>query len=131
MISLRLTILLVAISMAIAFVPTKTVLKSDKLMEMTLNAKTAVKSISAALIASSVLSMPVFATEGAGAKLSFFGGEDYSSPFTINEDREDPIYSPYSPYGNSEKALYKKGNNEDVAFYKGIFANSMYFLLSF
>ena len=125
MISARLAVLLLTISLVVAFVPSRFAVKSRHVLEMSSNAKTAINSISAALIASSVLSMPVFAVDGAGAKLSFFGDSDYSSPFTINEDREDAIYSPYSPYGNGEKALFKKGNKEDVAFYKGIFANSM------
>ncbi len=76
------------------------------------------------MIASTMLSLPAFAVDGAGAKLSFFGDAP-STPYTIDENREDPIFSPYSPYGNGEAALYKKGNKEDVAFYRAMLNKCM------
>jgi hypothetical protein len=66
----------------------------------------------------------VLAAPDAGAKLSFFGDAP-STPYTLSENREDPIYSPYSPYGDGSAAAYKKGSKEEVAFYNKIFQNSM------
>lgn len=82
--------------------------------------KNAVKVVGAALIASSMISAPVFAKEGAPAKISVFGNNDMSSPFSENEAREDPMYSPYSPYGNGEKAVYnaRKGSTDEVKFWQ-------------
>jgi hypothetical protein len=82
--------------------------------EMTLS----VKKMSTLAIAASLFSFPVFAKEGDPAKLSIFGNDGLSSPFTAGEVREDPIYSPYSPYGNGEKAVYKRGNSEELKFYQ-------------
>lgn len=82
--------------------------------------------LGAALIASSLLAGPAFAVEGAGAKLEFFGGGT-SSPFTVNENREDPIYSPYSPYGDGTAAVYnnRKGSAEEIKFWNAKFVESM------
>ena len=93
-----------------------TIMKSD----MNFN-----KFFGAALVASSMLSTPVFAKDGAGAKLSFFGDGELSSPFTVNEAREDPIYSPYSAYGNGEASVYKKGGKNEISFYSTVLKNSM------
>lgn len=84
------------------------------------------KFMGAGMIASSVLAsgMPAFAAEGDGARLSFFGDKAASSPFTVTEDREDPIYSPYSAYGNGEASVYKKGGAEELGFYNTILKNS-------
>jgi hypothetical protein len=93
--------------------------------QVTMSAEKSGKFFGAALIASSMFGVPAFAVEGAGAKLSVFGlgGDAYSSPF-VSEDREDPIYSPYSPFGNGEKAVYnaRKGGKEEVTFWKAQFA---------
>jgi hypothetical protein len=79
------------------------------------------KKLGAAFIAASMISLPVDAKEGDPAKISIFGNNDLSSPFSAGEVREDPIYSPYSPYGNGEKAAYKRGNAEEVKFYTAKF----------
>ena len=72
----------------------------------------------AAAIAAAMIATPAFGKAGEGPKFGFFDGTSASTPFTI-EDREDPIYSPYSPYGNGEKAVYnaRKGGKEEVAFW--------------
>eukprot|EP00607_Mallomonas_marina_P011243 CAMPEP_0182416130 /NCGR_PEP_ID=MMETSP1167-20130531/265_1 /TAXON_ID=2988 /ORGANISM="Mallomonas Sp, Strain CCMP3275" /LENGTH=185 /DNA_ID=CAMNT_0024588589 /DNA_START=159 /DNA_END=716 /DNA_ORIENTATION=- len=77
------------------------------------------KIVGTAVLAASMFSLPAFAVEGAGAKFSFFGG-GASSPFTIDEKREDPIYSPYSPYGNGQAAAYneRKGSSSELASWK-------------
>jgi hypothetical protein len=82
------------------------------------------KIVGAALLASSLFVGPAFAKEGASPKLSFFGDESVSSPYTISEAREDPIYSPYSAYGNGEKSVYKKGGKEELGFYRTVLKNS-------
>ena len=72
-------------------------------LQMTSANKQIAKAFSAAAIAASLAGgLPAFAAEGAGPKYSFFGmgGPDTSSPFVVTENREDPMYSPYSPYGN-------------------------------
>ncbi len=80
-----------------------------------------------ALIGASLISTPVWAKEGAGAKISFFGDADASSPYTLSENREDPIYSPYSPYGDGSAAAYNKRKNskEEIAFYSAKLDESM------
>ena len=96
-------------------------------MQMTVEKTNMQKVIGAALVASSILASPVLAKEGAGAKISVFGNNDMSSPFALGEIREDPIYSPYSPYGNGEKAVYnaRKGGAEEVKFWKGVFVEGI------
>lgn len=76
------------------------------------------KPLVAAAIAAAMIATPAFGKAGEGPKFGFFDGTSSSTPFTI-EDREDPIYSPYSPYGNGEKAAYntRKGGSEEVAFW--------------
>lgn len=84
--------------------------------------------MSIAVVASTIFSGAAFAKEGAGAKLSFFGDDAYSSPFTITESREDPIYSPYSAYGDGSKSIYNtafKGDAKEAAFWKNQFDNCM------
>lgn len=96
-------------------------------MQMTAEKPSVQKVVGAAIIASSMLASPVFAKEGAGAKISIFGNNDISSPFAESEVREDPIYSPYSPYGNGEKAVYngRKGGAEELKFWKAKFDESV------
>jgi hypothetical protein len=36
-----------------------------------------------------------------------------SSPFTFDEKREDPIYSPYSAFGDGTAAVYKAAQNDE------------------
>jgi hypothetical protein len=77
----------------------------------------AAKVIGAAIIASSMIAMPVFAKEGVGAKLAPFGNNEQSSPFSAAEVREDPMYSPYSPFGNGDASVYKRGGADELKFY--------------
>lgn len=69
------------------------------------------------------MTFPVEAKEGAAAKIGIFTNSDASSPFAAGETREDPLYSPYSPYGNGDAAVYKnrKGSPEEVKFWKAKF----------
>lgn len=75
------------------------------------------KPLVAAAIAAAMIATPAFGKAGEGPKFGFFDGSP-SSPFTI-ENREDPIYSPYSPFGNGEKAVYngRKGGSEEISFW--------------
>ena len=84
------------------------------------------KNLAAAAVAASIFAAPAFAVEGAGAKLGFFEGNSPSSPYANTENREDPLYSAYSPYGNGEAAVYnkRKGGAEELAFWKGVFDES-------
>ena len=36
-----------------------------------------------------------------------------SSPFAFDEKREDPMYSPYSPFGDGSAAVYKEAQAEE------------------
>ncbi|EWM23838.1 extrinsic protein in photosystem ii [Nannochloropsis gaditana] len=62
-------------------------------------------------------SMPesALAKSGEGPKQSVFGlgGDAASSPFV----QDVPTYSPYSPYGTGENALFKPLNADDVKLY--------------
>lgn len=84
------------------------------------------KFVGVGLIASSILStgMPAFAADGDGARVSLFGDVAQSSPFTVTEQREDPIYSPYSAFGNGDAAVYKKGGKDELNFYSTVLKNS-------
>lgn len=95
----RLFVSLVVLSVALAFKPTKFYSNNNQILMSNDIQSSIAKKIGVALIASSFISLPAFAVEGAAPKQSFFGDSPASSPFTINEDREDPIYSPYSPFG--------------------------------
>jgi hypothetical protein len=97
-------------------------LKVNSKMQMPME-KNAVRIISAVVAASSLISAPVFAKEGDAAKIGIFTNNDMSSPFAAGENREDPIYSPYSPYGNGEKAVYnaRKGTAEELKFWQAKF----------
>ena len=110
-----LAILSVAV-VASAFSPAR-VARSRSSVQMASETPSVSKFLGAAMLASTIFAGPVFAKEGAGAKLSFFGDDSASSPFTITESREDPMYSPYSAYGNGEAAVYKKGGKEEISFY--------------
>lgn len=82
--------------------------------------KNVAKAVGVIIAATSVLGSPVLAKEGAAAKIGIFTNNDLSSPFAAGENREDPIYSPYSPYGNGEKAVYnaRKGSSDEVKFWQ-------------
>lgn len=100
-------------------------LKTNRIT-MSLDKKIA-KAVGSAFLASSLLggmSAPSFAKEGAPAKIGIFTNNDVSSPFAAGETREDPLYSPYSPYGNGEKAVYNNGRKnsaDELKFWKGKF----------
>ena len=116
--------LLAILSSVLAFQPATRVATGNKIaMSMKPNI---VKQVGAVLLGSLMIGTPVLAKEGAGAKFSFFG-DSASTPFTLNENREDPIYSPYSPYGDGTAAAYndRKGGKEEVAFYSNKLAESM------
>ncbi len=68
----------------------------------------------------------MLAKEGAAPKLDFFG-DSSSSPFTLSEKREDPLYSPYSPFGDGSAAVYngRKNGKEEIAFYSKKLDESM------
>lgn len=73
-----------------------------------------------------------FAKEGEAPRMSFFGlgsaSSSFSSPY-VNENREDPIYSPYSPYGNGEKSVYnnqRKGSADELKFWRNKFDLARY-----
>ena len=117
-------LLLAFLSCVVAFQPTRF---SAKRTEISMNVQSnPLKIAGALLIGASLLGSPAFAKEGAGAKFSFFG-DSSSTPYTLNENREDPIYSPYSPFGNGEKAVYnaRKGGQEKVAFWNGKLTESL------
>ena len=77
------------------------------------------KVVGATGAAVSLMGGAAFAVEGAAPKQGFFGIGDksYSSPYATGENREDPLYSPYSPYGNGEAAVYKEGQSEEIKFW--------------
>eukprot|EP01041_Mallomonas_annulata_P003936 gene3936-7864_t len=120
MIAIRVVQLAVTLIAVSAFVPSKLVSQARGDIKMSAEKPSAAKIFGAAMLAASMVSMPVFAKEGAGAKLSFFGDDSKSSPYTLTENREDPIYSPYSPYGNGGAAAYnsRRGSKEEVGFWK-------------
>lgn len=121
----KFVVVLAILATVFGFAPSRFAARTQ--VSMAAEKPSASKIFGAALLASSLMVNPVFAKEGTGAKLSFFGDGAASSPFTVNEDREDPIYSPYSPYGNGEKAAYnaRKGGKEELSFWNGVFAESM------
>jgi hypothetical protein len=118
----RVLVSLLIVGVAVAFSPSQQIRVNRNQFQMKSNiANDIAKKIGAALIASTMLSLPAFAVEGTSPKQSYFGDAPASSPFTINEVREDPIYSPYSPYGNREKAVYtttnRQGGPEETKFW--------------
>lgn len=98
-------------------------------VQMKAETPSSAKVVGAAVIASTIFSgLPAFAAEGAGAKLGFFGFGDKdvaSSPYSANENREDPLYSPYSAYGDGSAAVYKKGGKDEISFYSKTLTNSV------
>lgn len=118
-----LAILSVAV-VASAFSPAR-IARSRFSVQMSSETPSISKVFGAALLASTLFAGPVLAKDGAGAKLSFFGDDAASSPFTVNEKREDPMYSPYSAYGNGDASVYKKGGKDELSFYKNVLKNSI------
>jgi hypothetical protein len=121
---LRFFVLLVALCSAFSFNP----MGMSRYSKVQMNAEKSspAKVLGAAIAATLLVGSPVFAKDGEGAKLSFFGNAGYSSPF-VEEQREDPIYSPYSPYGNGEKSAYKlsrEGSADELKFWRSKFEAS-------
>ena len=102
----RLTVLFVVLAVALGFAPIQTRKQSNMRLQMSAD-KSIAKAASGLLLSAAMFAAPAFAKEGASPNFSFFG-DSPSSPFSLTEKREDPIYSPYSPYGNGEKAVYTK-----------------------
>ena len=123
---LKIFVFLVAVLAVSAFAPSRFVSRSK--LSMSVDQPSIKKYFGAALIASTLIGsgLPAFAVEGTGAKIGIFSNGDISSPFT-SEDREDPIYSPYSPYGDGSKAVYnaRKGGAEETKFWTTKLENSM------
>ena len=78
----------------------------------------------AGVLAGSAFSGAAFAVEGASPKQGFFDNRSTSSPFT-NENREDAMFSPYSPYGNGDAAVYNgvRGQKQEISFWQNQFNN--------
>ncbi len=122
---LRLVTILAVLAAVCGFQPSRYAVRSSVAMNAE-KQPSLLKIAGIALLGSSLLGTPVIAKEGTPAKISFFG-DDTSSPFTLTEGREDPLYSPYSPYGDGSKAAYngRKGGKEELAFWNGKFAESL------
>ena len=121
----RFVVVLVVLAVAGAFAPAARF--GARSMQMSME-KQVTKAFTAAIIAASFMGgLPAIAVEGASPKQNFFG-EASSSPFTFEETREDPIYSPYSPYGTGAAASYnsRKGSKEEIGFWQNQLANSVY-----
>ena len=117
----RAIVVLAVLAVVAAFGPARMAVRKASSLQMGLE-----RNIAAAAVAASLFAAPVLAVEGAPAKLGFFEGQSASSPFANVENREDPIYSPYSPYGNGAAAVYnkRKGGAEEINFWKGVLAES-------
>lgn len=97
----RFLVAFVIVAVAMAFGP-RTVLTRNSNLQMSMKKNIA----AAAIIISTSFSGAAFAAEGAAPKQSFFGAASSSSPYSYNENREDPRFSPYSPYGDGSKSVY-------------------------
>lgn len=119
---LRVIVLIAFTLVAVAFSPARNARQSMTLRMA--NENKASKLVVAALAAASLFGTPSFANVGDAPKIGIFSNQAISSPFT-QEDREDPIYSPYSPYGDGSKAAYnaRKGGKEEISFWKTQFDN--------
>lgn len=121
----RAFLLLSVLAVAVAFGPPFKGLKVTQPITSSVKIG-AQKTLAALTITASLFAGPAIAVEGTGPKQDFFGGYPASSPFPNTENREDPIYSPYSPYGDGSAAAYnkRKGTADELAFWKGVFAES-------
>ena len=121
----RFVVVLVVLAVASAFAPAR----FGRSLQMSMD-KQVTKAFTAAVIAASFMGgLPAIAVEGASPKQNFLiFSEATSSPFTFEENREDPIYSPYSPYGSGAAASYngRKGSKEEIGFWQNQLANSVY-----
>lgn len=71
------------------------------------------KLVTGTIAASVAVAAPVLAKSGTGAKQNYFGviGADQNLGGGLsNYFAESETYSPYSPYGSPDKALYKDGD---------------------
>jgi len=123
----RFVVVLVVLCVASAFAPSARFGARSMQMSMDKQVKNA---FTAAIIAASFMNgLPAIAAEGAAPKQNFgVFGEAASSPFVTTETREDPIYSPYSPYGSGAAASYndRKGSKEEISFWQNQLVNSAY-----
>ena len=128
----RFVIVLVVLCVAGAFAPAARF--GARSMQMSME-KQVTKAFTAAIVAASFMGgLPAIAAEGAAPKQNFgIFGETASSPFVTTETREDPIYSPYSPYGSGAAASYndRKGSKEEISFWQNQLVNSAYVISLF
>ena len=112
----RFLVVLAVIATAVAFGPAAS-FRARSQMQMSAEKPSVAKMVGAAIIASTFLSLPAFAVEGAAPKQSFFGsgGTISSSPFSDDKN----MYSPYSPWGDGKNAIYneRKGGAEEKEFW--------------
>ena len=113
----KLVVLFTFFVVCTAFGPARMNARASSSLSMSDSSISYKKVVGAALAASTLFSGSAFAVEGAAPKQSFFGQDGPSSPFSGNENREDPLFSPYSPYGNGEAAVYKEGKEQEITFW--------------
>ena len=110
-------VVLAVLATAVAFSPAASFGARSQIKMSAAEKPSIAKMFGAAIIASTFLSLPAFAVEGAAPKQSFFGsgGTASSSPFSDDKN----MYSPYSPWGNGENAIYnaRKGGAEEKEFW--------------
>jgi len=116
----RALVVVAILALVSAFGPARMAVRQTSSLQMGMG-----KNVAAAAVALG-LALPAFAASGTPAKQGFFNGGDASSPYANTEQREDPLYSAYSPYGNGDAAVYnkRKGTAEELAFWKGVLAES-------
>mmetsp|Transcript_46745 Transcript_46745/g.130162 ORF Transcript_46745/g.130162 Transcript_46745/m.130162 type:complete len:211 (+) Transcript_46745:46-678(+) len=100
-------------------------MKVNSRMTMKVDQPNAAKLLGAAIMASSMMSMPVLAKEGTPAKIGIFESDSASSPFAEGIQRSEPNYSPYSPYGDGTNAVYKLGSSDEMKFWSTTFNNAV------
>lgn len=120
----KLFVLLIVVVSVSAFAPVGRMSAARTTM---VSGKDLAKVVGATGAAVSLMGGAAFAKEGASPKQGFFGIADnsYSSPYASGENREDPLYSPYSPYGNGDAAVYKEGQSDEVKFWTNQLNNCM------
>jgi hypothetical protein len=117
----RFFVVIATIAVSVAFAPAARF--GARSLQMAVEKPSAGKLAGAAIIASTLVGSSAFAADG--PKFSFFGG-GASSPFVMDENREDAIYSPYSPFGDGSKAAYnaRKGSKEEIKFWADTLATA-------
>ena len=110
-------VVLATLAIAAAFAPSARFAARSQLQMTAEKSASISKVVGAAIMASTFMGgLPSFAVEGAAPKQSYFGASA-SSPFAFDEKREDPLYSPYSPYGDGTAAAYKKGTEKEITYW--------------